>query len=123
MEINTYKKILTEIFDALEFSEKEKSDAHTDFEQELAGALYEKTQNALSDEQKQWLKENGSSLKGDEPELLDVRETISSTYSNDDIKALSKPLFKEIVSEYIDYMSRDESDELKEKLESIATRL
>ena len=78
MEINTYKKILTEIFDVLEFSEQEKSDALSDFEQELAGALYEKTQDALSGEQKQWLKENSSSLKGDEPELQSVREAISA---------------------------------------------
>ena len=123
MDNPTYKQILLDIFDALEFSDQEKADALDDFQGELAGALLDKTQDALSQEQVSWLKANGSSLSGNEPELDEIRSAIAEKYSTDDLKALSAPLFKGIVTEYIDYMSQGEDDELKEKLRAIASRL
>lgn len=115
-----YKKVLYEMFDVLGFSDEQKAGALETFKRRLMTELFTSVQDALSDETRTWLAEHGNELTGEEPELAQVRKKIREVHTDQELLEKGRVLFKGLITDYAQFMSRDLSGEDTTKLKGIA---
>lgn len=109
MEKGAFKKILFEIFGELGFTEQEKQMALGSFKKKLAGSLFEAVRGALSEEEKEWVLNYADSGLFDpaDSKVSEIRESIKGFYAEEALQEKSRQLFKKIVVDYVDFMSRE----------------
>lgn len=115
-----YKKVLYEMFDVLGFDDEQKASALEGFKRRLMSELFKSVESALSDETRAWLTEHGDSLTGEEPELVQIRERMREVHSDEELLSKGRVLFKGLLTEYAEFMSKELSDEDTAKLKGIA---
>ncbi|MBI2639840.1 MAG: hypothetical protein HYW90_03045 [Candidatus Sungbacteria bacterium] len=124
MEKGKFKRILFEIFDELGFTEEEKQIALEGFKKKLARSLFDAVKGVLSEEEKGWVADHMGSVFFDpaDPKVKEIEESVKKRYSKGALQEKSRQLFKEILADYIDFMSRELIlDQAKiERLKSIA---
>ncbi len=116
-----YKNILIEVFRVLGFSDTEKEEALQTFKKKLAFELLNSFKGELPQDQQDWLA-NG---KGDmnDPMFSEVQKTIQEMYSQEVLYEKSKPLFKKLVLDYVEFMSEGLEPESVTKLKNISNNL
>lgn len=119
-----FKQILFEIFDVLGFSDTEKSKATESFKKKLAPELLKELRGKLPQEQQTWIDElQTQSPSPTDPKILQIQNTISQLYSEEELNERSKTVFKRILKDYIVFMSSGLEPEQVSKLNDILTRI
>lgn len=116
-----YKNILLEIFSVLGFSDNEKEEALQTFKKKLAFELLKSVQGELPQNQQDWLA-NGSKNTND-PIFSEIQKTIQEMYSQEVLYEKSKPLFKKLISDYVEFMSDGLDLESITKLKEIVNHI
>lgn len=116
-----YKNILTDVFGVLGFSNAEKEEALQTFKKKLAFELLNSIKGELPQEQQDWLA-NGNGDMND-PIFLKVQKTIQGMYGQEILYEKSKPLFRALVLDYIQFMSDGLGERSVTKLREIAEKL
>lgn len=116
-----YKNILLEIFGVLSFSDAEKEEALQTFKKKLAFELLKSIQAELPQDQQDWLIQANPDMQ--DSKLLEIQETIKNMYSEEALYEKSKPLFKKLVSDYVEFMSEGLEPESVVKLKEITNNL
>ncbi len=116
-----YKNILMEVFGVLGFSDTEKEEALQTFKKKLAFELLKSIQGELPQNQKDWLAKNGQDMT--DPMFPEIQKTIQETYSQEVLYEKSKPLFKKLISDYVEFMSEGLDQESNDKLKQISNNL
>lgn len=107
MQKGDYKKILFQVFDEFEFSESEKQLALEDFKKKLAFELFASVKDELSGEEQAWVEKHLDRVDPQDPKILEIQNAIRALYTPDVLEAKTRPLFKHMLSGYIDFMSRE----------------
>ena len=117
-----YKKVLWDIFDILGFFEDEKQKALEGFKKKFANEMLNKLQNALSEDQRQWIATVIAKKEYDksDPKFLDIHKTIELSFEKDEFDKISHNTFKKILVSYTDFMSSKVDPEKGEKLKKIS---
>ena len=117
-----YKKILWEVFGVLGFFEHEKEKALEGFKRKFASELLGKLQNALSDDQRQWIDATlaRKEYDKDDPKVHDIQKTIELAFEKDEFDKICRSVFKKILISYTDFMSTKVDAEKSEKLKKIS---
>ena len=125
MQKREFKKILFEIFDILEFSEEEKQEALESFKKKLANDLFDSVKRELPQEQQSWIKDHMNSANSRDPKIAEIQNTIKNLYPQEVLYEKSRAVFKKILEEYINFMSRelDLGQEKTARLREIAEKL
>lgn len=121
-----FKKILYEVFDVLGFYETERQRALEGFKKKFAYELLKATKDSLPEEQQKLITRaivNKEELDRNDPDVLNFQKVFNATYSDEKLSEISHPVFKRILSSYIDFMSSDLSEEDKNKLKEIFSRI
>src|SRR3989338_7618629 len=100
-----YKKILFEIFDALEFSDDEKTAALKTFKKRLANELLKSITGGLSEELQKLIKDNSSVTDAEDPKILELRGKLAQFYKKEELQEKSRPIFKKILKEYVEFVA------------------
>src|SRR3989344_5942185 len=116
-----YKKILMEIFGVLEFSDTEKEEALLTFKKKLAFELLKSIQGELPQNQQDWLAKQSQDMN--DPVFSEIQQTIQGMYNQEALYEKSKPIFKNIVLDYVEFMSEGLEPESVTKLKEIANKL
>lgn len=116
-----YKNILFDIFGVLGFSDNEKEGALQVFKKKLAFELLKSIQRELSQDQQDWIA-TGSQDTND-PIFSELQKTIQEKYSQEVLYEKSKPMFKKLVSDYVEFMSEGLDSESTAKLKEIVNNL
>lgn len=116
-----YKNILLEIFGVLGFSDIEKEEALKTFQKKLAFELLKSIQGELSQDQQDWLANGGKDMA--DPVFSEIQKTIGEMYSEDVLHDKSKPLFKKLLSDYVEFMSEGLEPESVAKLKEIVNNI
>jgi hypothetical protein len=116
-----YKNILFETFGVLEFSDTEKEEALQTFKKKLAFELLKSVQGELPQAQQDWIA-NGNGDMND-PVFSEIQKTIQEMYSRESLYEKSKPIFKKLVSDYVEFMSDGLEPESVAKLTEIVNKL
>ncbi len=116
-----YKKVLWEIFDVLGFFEEEKEKALEGFKKKFASELLNKLQNALSEDQRQWIAGVVASKEYDksDPKVADIQKTIELAFEKDEFDKVSHSVFKKILVSYVSFMTQKVDSEKAGKLKKI----
>ncbi len=116
-----YKNTLFQVFDVLGFSDTEKEEALQTFKKKLAFELLKSLQEELPQNQQEWLVNGGNDIN--DPMFAEIHKTIQEKYSQEDLYEKTKPLFKKLVSDYIEFMSDGLEPESTAKLKGIIKSL
>ncbi len=116
-----YKNILLEIFDVLGFSSSEKESALETFKKKLSFELLKSVQSELSQEQQEWLSQAAPDMN--DPMLAEIRKTIQEKYSQEVLYEKSKPFFRALVLDYIQFMSDGLDEGSAAKLQEISSQI
>ena len=116
-----YKNILMEIFGVLGFSDTEKEKALQTFKKKLAFELLKSIQGELPQNQKDWLVKESQDMN--DPIFSEIQRTIQEMYSQETLYDKSKPLFKKLVSDYVEFMSEGLDPESMAKLKEIVNNI
>ncbi len=116
-----YKNTLFNIFGVLGFSDTEKEEALQTFKKKLAFELLKSIQGELPQEQQDWLANGGGDMN--DPVFLEIQKTIQEMYSQEVLYDKTKPLFRKLVSDYVEFMSEDLDPESTAKLKEILNNL
>ena len=116
-----YKNILFEIFEVLEFSDAEKEEATQTFKKKLAFELLKSIQGELPQNQQDWLVSGGQDTS--DPMFQEVQKTIQEMYGEEVLHGKSKPLFRKLVSDYVEFMADGLEPESVAKLEEVVNNL
>lgn len=116
-----YKNILFEIFGVLGFSDIEKEEILQTFKKKLAFELLKSIQGELPQNQQYWLAGSGQDMS--DPTFSEIQKTIQEMYSQEQLYEKSKPLFKKLVSDYVEFMSEGLEQENVAKLNNIVSSL
>lgn len=119
-----FKQILLEIFDILGFSDTEKGKATENFKKRLAFELLKEVRVKLPQEQQAWIDElQTQSPSPTDPKILQLQNTISQLYSEEELHERSKAVFKRILNDYVVFMSSGLEPEKVSKLNDVLTRI
>lgn len=116
-----YKNILFDIFGVLGFSDTEKEEALQTFKKKLAFELLKSIQRELPQSQRDWLSGGGQDMN--DPIFSEVQKTIQEKYSQEVLYDKSKPLFKKLVADYVEFMSEGLDSESTAKLKEIVNNI
>lgn len=116
-----YKNTLFEIFGVLGFSDAEKEEALQTFKKKLAFELLKSIQGELPQNQQDWLVNGGSDMN--DPVFSEIQKTIQETYSQEVLYDKSKPIFKKLVLDYVEFMAEGLDSESINKLKEIINNL
>ena len=116
-----YKNILFEIFGILGFSDIEKQEALQTFKRKLAFELLKSIQGELPQNQQDWLTQKSQDMH--DPIFSEIQKTIQEMYSQEVLYDKTKPLFKKLVSDYVEFMSQGLEPESTAKLKEIVNNL
>jgi len=121
-----YKNILFDIFDVLGFSDAEKEKALGAFKKKLAFGLLNSIKGELPQDQREWL--NQASLSAgwagpdvQDPKFSEIQETIKNKYTKEQLYERTKPLFKKLLDDYVNFMSQGLSAEESSRLKEVAS--
>ena len=114
-----YQKILYDIFAVLEFSDEEKAHALESIKKKLAYDLLMSLKGELPGEQQKWLDDNLKTADSSDPKVVEIQDTIQNTHSLDELREKSHNVFKQILVDYVTFMSRDLSYEKQSQLNAI----
>ncbi|MBI2637903.1 MAG: hypothetical protein HYW88_03300 [Candidatus Sungbacteria bacterium] len=118
MNHGEYKKILYDIFSALEFSEADKEKALEDFKKRLAGELWLAVKKEMKDVPA-WAEDLQSMTDPNDPRLPELRKALFAQFSKEDLAEKSRPLFKKILEEYVLFVSADLEQSSRDRLYAI----
>ena len=76
MEKGEYKKVLSEIFDVLGFSEFEKEKATESFKKKLISDLFQSLKDKLPEDQQEWIKGQDKNTNPQDSHIPQIQETI-----------------------------------------------
>ena len=110
-----------DIFGVLGFSDTEKEEALQTFKKKLAFELLKSIQGELPQNQQDWLANGGKDMS--DPVFLEIQKTIHEMYSQEVLYEKSKPVFKKIISDYVEFMSEGLDPESTAKLKEILNNL
>ena len=117
-----YKKILWEVFDVLGFFDNEKEKALEGFKKKFANQLLMEIRGCMSDEQREWIA--GVAIKKEynknDPRVADIQRAIDSAYPKEKMDEVSRSVFKNILTSYVNFMVQKVDSEKGEKLKGIA---
>ncbi len=116
-----YKNILFDIFSVLGFSDTEKEEALQTFKKKLAFELLKSIQGELPQNQQDWLAKDGQDMN--DPVFSEIQKTIQGMYNQEVLYDKSKPLFKKLVSDYVEFMANGLEAESTAKLKEILNNL
>ena len=116
-----YKNILLEIFGVLGFSDSEKQEALQTFKKKLAFELLKSIQGELPQSQQDWLAKESQDMN--DPVFSEIQKTIQEMYSQEVLYEKTKPMFKKLVSDYVDFMSEGLEHESTAKLKEIVSNI
>ena len=116
-----YKNILLEIFGVLVFSDAEKEEALQDFKKKLAFELLNSVKGELPQDQQDWLAKESQDMNN--PIFSEIQKTIQEMYSQEDLYEKSKPIFKKLISDYVEFMASGLDPESMSKLKEIINNL
>ena len=116
-----YKNILLEIFGVLGFSDSEKEEALQTFKKKLAFELLKSVQRELPQNQQDWLAKQSQDMNN--PIFSEIQKTIQEMYSQEVLYEKTKPMFKKLVSDYVDFMSEGLEPESTAKLKEIVSNI
>lgn len=113
-----YKNILFEVFGVLGFSDTEKEEALQTFKKKLAFELLKSIQGELPQDQQDWLAKENQDMN--DPVFSEIQKTIEGMYNQEVLYDKSKPIFKKLVSDYVEFMSDGLDPESTAKLKEVA---
>lgn len=116
-----YKNILVNIFDVLGFSDMEKEGALQTFKKKLAFELLKSIQGELPQNQQDWIVKGSGDMT--DSVFSEIQKTIGEMYSQEVLYEKSKPLFKKLVLDYIEFMSEGLDPESTAKLKETTNSL
>lgn len=116
-----YKNILLEVFGVLGFSDTEKEEALQTFKKKLAFELLKSIQGELPQDQQDWLIKGGTDMN--DPIFSEIQKTIQEKYSQEVLYDKSKPVFKKLVSDYVEFMSEGLDPESTAKLKEVVNNI
>jgi hypothetical protein len=119
------KKILDEIFTALELSPEVRRGFLVNVQQKLAGELLRTVAGELPEKYRQFAEKEAQVLDDpNHPMLGPIREELKKLHSVDDYKKINHTLLKRILPEYISLLTAKLglSGEKSEKLETIVAK-
>jgi len=116
-----YKKILFEVFDVLGFFDDEKERALEGFKKKFAGELLRELDDSLSDYQRRWLAEVTDKKEYDknDPTVVEIQKSITLAYPGEEFYKKSRQIFKNILTSYVEFMSKKISRGKSEKLANL----
>ena len=125
MQNGEYKEILFEIFDELGFTEPEKQKALEGFKKKLASTLFDSVKVGLSWSEIDWADKHAGVFDPRDPKIIEMQKTIQKLYPKEALSEKGKVLFKKILAEYIDFMTRELNLGLEKvfRLKSIAEKV
>ena len=110
-----------DIFGVLEFSDTEKEEALLTFKKKLAFEFLKSIQGELPQNQQDWLAKESHDLN--DPIFSETQKTIREMYDQEAVYEKSKPIFKKIVSDYVEFMSDGLDSESSAKLKEVVSSL
>lgn len=110
-----------DIFGVLGFSDTEKEEALQTFKKKLAWELLKSIQGELPNNQQDWLVNEGKDMN--DPMFSEIQKTIQGMYGQEVLYEKSKPLFKKLVSDYVEFMSEGLEPDSVAKLKDIVNNL
>ena len=110
-----------EVFGVLGFSDTEKEEALQTFKKKLSFELLKSIQGELPQDQQDWLVKVGQDMN--DSIFSEIQKTIQETHSQEELYEKSKPLFKKLVSDYVEFMSEGLDPESVAKLKTILNNL
>lgn len=110
-----------EIFVVLGFSDTEKEEALQTFKKKLAFELLKSVQRELPQDQQDWLTNGGKDMN--DPMFSEIQKTIQEMYSKEVLYEKSKPLFKKLVLDYVEFMFEGLDPDSTLKLKEIVSKL
>lgn len=116
-----YKNILLEIFNVLGFSNTEKEEALQTFKKKIAFELLKSIQGELPQDQQDWLAKESQDMN--DPVFSEIQKTIQGMYSQEVLFDKSKPIFKKLVLDYIEFMSNGLDSESAAKLKEVVNNI
>lgn len=117
------KKLLADIFSALEFSDEEKKAALLYFEKKIASELLRSIKSELSKEYQQFISGEGARVTDPmNPMVIEMKDAIKKLHSKEEYLAKSKKIFKQVFGDYVDYMKQGLSADKAALLEKYSTR-
>ncbi len=116
-----YKNILIEIFGVLGFSDTEKEEALQTFKKKLAFELLNSVKGEFSQDQQDWLAKENQDMN--DPMFAEVQKTIQEMYTQEVLYEKTKPVFKRLVLDYVEFMSEGLDPESTAKLKGIVNKL
>ena len=118
-----YKKVLYDIFDVLELPEEDRSHALESVKKKFANDFLVSMQGDLPHAQQKWLEQNIKTASANDPKVIEIQDTIQNMHSLDELRIMSHKVFKEILENYVDFMSKSLSNEKQSQLNDIVDKL
>ena len=119
MEKGEYKKVLSEIFDVLGFSEFEKEKATESFKKKLISDLFQSLKDKLPEDQQEWIKGQDKNTNPQDSHIPQIQETIRNMYSEEELHNRSREVFRLILKDYVNSMSKKIEHEKAKQLDQI----
>ena len=109
------------IFGVLGFSDAEKNEALQTFKKKLAFELLKSIQGELPQDQQDWIATGNKDMN--DPIFSEIQKTIQEIYSQETLYDKSKPIFKKLVSDYVEFMAKGLDLESAAKLKKVVNNL
>ncbi len=118
------RKILTELFISLGFSEKEQKKALLDFEKKVATEILMSVHDKLSREQRDFLAKDARKITDpNDARLIPIKNDLKNLHSAEEYQKMSKEILRKLLPRYVDYMGQGMSEENSVRLRKIIARL
>jgi len=105
----------------LNFSDAEKEEALQTFKKKLAFELLKSIQGELPQNQQDWLVSGNGDIN--DPVFSEIQKTIQEMYGQEVLLEKSKPVFKKLVVDYVEFMSEGLDSESTAKLKEVIIKL
>jgi len=116
-----FKKILFDTFGVLGFTEFEKEEALETFKKKLAFELLKSIQSELPQDQQEWLGQTNPDMQ--DPKFNEIQEIIKNKYTKEQLYERTTPIFKNLLEDYVNFMSQDLEPDTTSRLKEISAHL
>ena len=119
-----YKTVLNELFDVLQLSEESRERAIIIFKHKLAGTLLQDIQGKFNPEERTWLDMHQKDTEApdmNDPMVVEIQKRIAE-FPKEELLAQTRPLFKKMLTEYVDFMAARIDSGTAEQLRSIVSK-
>ena len=119
-----YKNLLNEIFDVIGIPESGRDGALTSIKKKVAYGMYQSLKDKLPPDSQKWINEhvNDMTISPDSVEVQEIQKHINAT-PDEELLNLSLPIFKKVVTDYVDFMSEKLDPGKAPKLREILANL